>query len=123
MKNKKRTFVGLILALVVSVACVAQVNRETSPYERYQKSTVNEFEFRKTKFDVAAMRLSFRPALPSGLGIPFVEGETAAGKLVIQVEVYSSALPQTVDARKDAMMEAVGTARAAFSCIHGSRGN
>jgi len=95
---------------------LAQVKKETSPFAKYRQSSVNELEFRKTKFDVAAIRASLQPTpLPNGVGAPHVEGETADGKLRIQVDVWSSDLPQTVDARKVAMMQAVGVAHVAFS--------
>ncbi len=112
---------GLILALALSAVCVARVNKEVSPFERYRRSSVNEFEFRKAKFDVASIRLSLQlTPLPNGLGVPFIESEAANGKLMIQVDVNSSELPQTVDARKDAMWQAVNVSRAAFSYAFGT---
>jgi hypothetical protein len=105
----------------LAAVSAAQVKKSASPFEKYRQSSVNEFEFRKTKFDVASVRLSLQPTpLPNGLGAPFIEGETVGGKLVIEVEVYSSDLPQTVDGRKDAMMQAVGVARAASSYAFGT---
>jgi hypothetical protein len=121
MKKERLTIMGSILALALSAVCVAQVNKEVSPFERYRQSTVNELEFRKIKFDVASIRLSLQPTpLPNGLGAPFVEGEAANGKLIVQVNVYSSDLPQTVDARKDAMWQAVNVSHAAFSYAFGT---
>jgi hypothetical protein len=54
------------------------------------------------------------------LGAPFIEGEAPSGKLIVQVRVYSSDLPQTVDARKDAMWQAVNVSRASFSYAFGT---
>jgi hypothetical protein len=62
------------------------------------------------------MRLSLQPTpAPAGLGVPHIVGETAQGKLLIEVEVYGSDLPPTVEARKDTMMEVVGRAMGGFS--------
>jgi hypothetical protein len=123
MKKDRLAVVGLTLALALSVVCVAQVHKEVSPFERYRQTTVNELEFRKTKFDVASTRLSLQPTpLSKGLGVPFVEGEAPNGKLIIQVHVYASDLPQTVEGRKDAMWQAVNVSHAAFSYAFGTIG-
>ncbi|SRR6266403_156515 len=120
MKREKLIIPVFILVLVLSAVCVAQVKREASPFEKYRQSTVNELEFRKLKFDAASIRASIQPTpLPNGLGAPFIEGETVEGKLLIEVEVHSSELPQTVDGRKDAMMEAVTAARKGFGYAFG----
>jgi hypothetical protein len=84
MKKKKLTVAWLILPLVLSALCVAHENKKASPFERYRESTVNELEFRKTKFDVAAMRASLQPTpLPSGLAwiIHDFAGEKRKGAL------------------------------------------
>jgi len=92
------------------------MKKQGSPFDKYRQSTVNELEFRKLQFQVESMRLSLQPTpVPSGLGVPHIVGETTSGKLLIEVEVYASDLPQTVEARKDAMMEAVGRSMAGFS--------
>ncbi len=116
MKKPGRTALVLLVFLLVSVISVAQVKKQSSPFDKYRQSTVNELEFRKLQFQVEAMRLSLQPTpLPRGLGVPHIVGETPNGKLLIEVDVYASDLPQTVDTRKDAMMEAVGTSMAGFS--------
>lgn len=56
-----------------------------------------------------------------GLGAPYIEGQNADGKLIIEVVVYTSDLPQTVDGRKEAMLQAVGVARAAWSFAFGAQ--
>jgi hypothetical protein len=115
MKQSRWYLLASVLTLVLAVIAVGQVKKQDSPFEKYRQSSVNELEFRKAKFDVASVRLSIQPTpLPNGLGAPFIQGETAEGKLIIEVTVYSGDLPQTVDGRKDAMMEAVGVSRAAF---------
>jgi hypothetical protein len=104
---------ALALLTLVAVTCLAQVKKGQSPFEKYRQSTVNELELRKTKFDVAAIRASLQPTqLPVGVGAPYIYGETAEGKLVIQVDVWSSDLPQTVDGRKDVLMQAVAVSMA-----------
>jgi hypothetical protein len=120
--NQPRWYVlAAALFLVLSAIAEGQVKKQGSPFEKYRQSSVNELELRKAKFDVAAIRLSMQPSpLPNGVGAPFIYGETAEGKLVIEVAVYSSDLPQTVDGRKDAMMQAVGVARAASTYAFGT---
>ena len=111
----------LVLLTLIAVTSLAQVKKEASPFEKYRQSSVNELEFRKTKFDVSSLRFSLQPTqLPKGVGAPYVEGETVEGKLVIEVHVWSSDLPQTVDGRKDAMMQAVAVAEGAFSFAFGT---
>lgn len=110
----KRTVLALVA--LIAVTCLAQVKKDASPFEKYRQSSVNELEFRKLQFQVEAMRLSLQPApMPAGLGVPHITGQTADGKLLIEVDVRGSDLPQTVDARKDALMEAVGRSMAGFS--------
>src|SRR5713226_3989049 len=105
---KKSSLTVSVLLLVLSAISVAQVKKQVSPFDKYRQSTVSELEFRKLQFQVESMRLSLQPTpVPGGLGVPHIVGETASGKLLIEVEVYASDLPQTVEARKDAMMEAV----------------
>jgi hypothetical protein len=107
---------ALVLLAMIAVTALAQVKKEQSPFDKYRQSTVSEFEFRKTKFEVAAIRASLQPTpLPNGVGAPHIEGETAEGKLVIQVDVWASDLPQTIDGRKDVLMQAVGVSLAAWS--------
>lgn len=123
MKRRKVIYIltGILGIVGLAVVLPAQVKKQSSPFEQYRQSTVNELVFRETQFDVASIRASIQPTpLPKGLGAPFIQGENAEGKLVIQVQVYSSDLPQTVDGRKDAMMQAVGTARAALSFAFGT---
>ncbi len=116
MKKPSLTLLVSLLFLVLSTISVGQVKKQSSPFDKFKQSTVNELEFRKLQFQVESMRLSLQPTqLPRGLGVPHIVGETTSGKLLIQVEVYGSDLPQTVGARKDAMMEAVGTSMAGFS--------
>lgn len=116
MKPPRWFFPVSLLFLVLGTISVAQVKKQGSPFDKYRSSSVNELEFRKLQFQVESMRLSIQPTpVPSGLGVPHVIGETTNGKLVIEVEVYGSDLPQTVEARKDAMMEAVGRSMAGFS--------
>ena len=117
---RKRNRAGLLSVaaiLLLSVICFAQTKVQNSPFEKYKRSTTNEFEFRKLQFQVEAMRASLPPntPLPNGIGIPFVYGETADGKLVIEVEVWGSGLPKDRDARKEAMYRAIVVSTAAFS--------
>src|ERR1700687_280843 len=108
MKKPSLTVSVMLLVLLLSAISVAQVKKQSSPFDKYRQSTVNELEFRKLQFQVESMRLSLQPTpVPRGLGVPHIVGETTGGKLLIEVEVYASDLPQTVEARKDAMMEAV----------------
>jgi len=75
---------AIVLAALIAATCLAQVKRDSSPFAKYRQSSVNELEFRKTLFDVAAIRSSLQPTpLPNGFGPPHIVGETAAGKLVI----------------------------------------
>jgi hypothetical protein len=116
MRQSRWYFLTPALFLVLAAISVAQVKKQSNPFEKYRNSSVNELELRKLQFQVESMRLSLQPTpMPNGLGVPHVIGETTDGKLMIQVDVYSSDLPQTVDARKDVMMEAVGRAMGGFS--------
>jgi hypothetical protein len=116
MKQPRWYFLASALFLVFAVISFAQVKKQSSPFEKYRSSSVNELEFRKLRFQVESMRLSLQPTpVPSGLGVPYIVGETTEGKLLIEVEVYGSDLPQTVEGRKDAMMESVGRAMGGFS--------
>src|SRR5208283_949560 len=116
MKQPKWYCLASVLFLMFTVISFAQVKKQSSPFEKYRNSSVNELELRKLQFQVESMRLSLQPTpMPIGLGIPHIIGETAEGKLVIQVDAYGSDLPQTVDARKVAMMEAVDRAMGGFS--------
>ncbi len=109
---------AMLLFVAVSFG---QVKQQTSPFDRYRQSTANELEFRKAKFDIAALRISLIPgSFLYHFTAPYVDGETAKGKLVIQVEVSSTELPSTVNGRKEAMMEAVNVARAGFSYAFGT---
>jgi len=75
----------------------------------------------RRSFDIAALRISLNPgSFLYHLTAPYVEGETAEGKLVIQVEVSSTELPATVNGRKAALMEAVNVTRAGFSYAFGT---
>lgn len=115
MNRLHLVFSGLVILLLVATV-LGQVKKEPSPFDRYRQSAVNELAFRKLQFEVESLRQSLQPTpLPAGVGVPHIVGERADGKLVIEVEVHGSDLPQTLDARKYAMMEAVGTSLAAFS--------
>ena len=116
MKKPSLAVSVLLTMMFLSAIAWAQVKKETSPFEKYRQSAVNQLAFRKLQFQVEALRQSLQPTpLPAGVGVPHIVGERADGKLVIEVEVHGSDLPQTLDARKSAMMEAVGTSLAAFS--------
>jgi hypothetical protein len=116
VKQLRWLFLIAMSFLIVATIAVAQVKKQNSPFDKYRSSTVNELEFRKLQFQVEAMRLSLQPTpVPSGLGVPHIVGETVEGKLLIEVEVYGSDLPQTVAGRKDAMMESVGRSMAGLS--------
>jgi len=112
----------LTLLLALSVPLFAQTAREASPFDKYRQPAVSELDFRKVKFDVACIRAAIqqRSLLASGFSAPQVEGETVDGKLLIQVQVYSSELPQTVEKRKETMMEAVDLARVGFAAAFGT---
>jgi hypothetical protein len=113
---KQPSWLVLVSVSVLATIAVAQVNTQPSPFDRYRQSTVNELEFRKLQFQVESMRLSLQPTpVPAALGVPRIVGETPKGKLLIEVEVYGSDLPQTVEERKNAMMESVGRSMAGFS--------
>jgi hypothetical protein len=122
MKKQSVMVLALVFALAPSAVSVAQSPKESSPFDRYRQATVNELEFRKLRFDVACLNkvLQERSLLSSGFSAPQVEGETPDGKLLIQVDVWSSELPATVDARKQGMMGAVELARAGFSYAFGT---
>ena len=114
-KPGRAVLVALLFSLMAAIS-VAQVKKQVSPFDKYRQSAVNELEFRKLQFQVEAMRMSLQPTpSPRGLGVPHIVGETGGGKLLIEVQVYSSDLPQSVDGRKDAMMEAVNRSMAGFS--------
>jgi hypothetical protein len=116
MKKPSLTVSLSLLFLVLSTISVGQVRKQSSPFDKYRQSTVNELALRKVQFQVESMRLSLQPTpMPNGLGVPHIIGETAQGKMVIEVEAYGSDLPPTVEGRKDAMMEAVGRAMGGFS--------
>lgn len=92
------------------------MKKQSAPFEKYRQATVSELEFRKLEFQVESTRLSLQPTpLPIGLGVPHIVGETASGKLLIEVDVYGSDLAQAVQERKNELMEAVGRSMAAFS--------
>jgi hypothetical protein len=115
---KKPSFIISVLLVVfhLSAITLAQVKNQGSPFDKYRQSTVNGLDFCKLQFQVGSMRLSLQPTpLPNGFGIPHIVGETSSGKLLIEVDVYGSDLPQTIEARKDAMMEAVSRSMAGFS--------
>ncbi len=69
MKKPGRAVSVSLVFLVLSAISVAQVKKQSSPFDKYRQSTVNELEFRKLQFQVETMRLSLQPTpLPSGLG-------------------------------------------------------
>jgi hypothetical protein len=106
----------LTLTLLLLIVPVWQGTKRGSPFDKYRQSTVNELEFRKLQFQVEAVRLSLQPApMPVGIGVPHIVGERSDGKLLVEVEVYASDLPQSIEARRDAMMEATNRAGAASS--------
>jgi hypothetical protein len=109
---------GVMLAVTLSAAFAAsQAKKEPSPFEKYLQSSVNELAVRKIAFNVAA--LQERVPYQNGILVPFVEGLARDGKLIITVHVSSNQLPRTVDARKNAMLDAVGIAMAAYQSSFG----
>jgi hypothetical protein len=104
----------VVLALTLSAISVAmQTKKAVSPFDKYRQTTANDLTIRWLKLDVAALQKRVSPE--NGIVVPVVQGISEDGKLVIQVDVYSSELPKTVDGRKEAMLSAVGVALAAFS--------
>jgi len=104
--------VGSTLGATFSAASAAQGKKEVSPFEKYLHSGANELAVRKIRFDMSALRQSI--PFQKGIGFPTIEGISDDGKLIIQVEVLSSQLPRTIDARKEALNEAVGVAMSGY---------
>jgi len=114
MKQNKSMVACVILAVTLSAVSVAlQIKKAVSPFDKYRQSTANELALRIAMFDVAALQQ--RVPYENGILVPKVEGFSEDGKLVIEVDVSSDQLPKTVEARKEAMLEALGVARAGFS--------
>ena len=119
MKDNRLLAAGVLLAVCLSVASLwTQTKKSSTPFDSYRQNPASELSVRETKFDVAALYGTMQPE--NGLTAPQIEGFTEDGKLLIQVQVYSSQMPQTVDARKEAMLTAVGNAKLGYSAAFGS---
>jgi hypothetical protein len=114
MQRNRVTAVGVIVSIALSAVSLAlQIRKEPFPFDRYRQSSASELALRKAMFNIAAVRL--RVPDENGIAVPFIEGDTPDGKILIHVDVRSSQLPTSADQRKDALLEVVGQARAAFS--------
>ncbi len=119
MQQNKWLVAGVILAVVFSALSVAmQVKKAASPFERYIHNPANELAVREIAFDVRGLRL--RIPYENGWLPPHVEGIAEDGRLIIQIDVTAKDLPQTVDERRAAMLNAVGICKDFYRDIFGN---
>ena len=124
MTEKRRITFGVFLAIALSAASLwTQVKKPPNPFDSYRKVPASELSLREMKFDIAAIHalLAQRQLLQNGFCPPQIDGFAEDGKLQIEVLVYSTELPKTVDARKEAMLATVNMAKAAYSAAFGTR--
>ena len=123
MECRWRDCAGMFLVIFFSAFVLqAQYKKPTTPFDSYRQNAASELSLREVKFDVAAIHafLAQKQLLQNGLCPPQIEGLAEDGKLLIDVMVYSSELPSTVDARKEAMLATVNLAKMAYSAGFGT---
>jgi hypothetical protein len=124
MRGERHVCIGVFLFVALfAIHSGAQVKKPVTPFDSYRQNTANELSVREVKFDIAAIHafIAQRQLLQNGFCPPQIEGLATDGKLQIEVMVYSSELPKTVDARRDAMLVAVNLAKAAYSAGFGTK--
>ena len=119
MKQQRLLIFGVILAIVLSAASLwTQVKKSSNPFDSYRGRPASELSVRETAFNNAAILQAIAPE--NGLTAPQIEGFAEDGKLVIQAQVYSSQMPQTVDARKKTMLAMmIGAEGGLWGCVRG----
>jgi hypothetical protein len=116
MKHNNLVIAGLTLAIGLSGLSLALQVKTSSKFEKYEKTSPSDLEFRWLQADVG----SLRERMPAGSMVPFVLGFTPDHKkLVMRVIVLSTELPKSIDERRSAFMSSAMSALMGFDRAFG----